>query len=170
MSKKKTRSQRQRAARERRQDAPAQNGNQPARRSSRSSGDGMAVYRSLASPGTGLRLVLIAGLSLYTAAQLVALASTKTNNTAAALAVGGTLCITLFLGSGFIRHYRALYRIRRDDPGAWQPTMRFAIASLAVPLGFGGKPADSRERLLRGLTLLLLLAFAISVIAGGRNR
>jgi hypothetical protein len=63
-----------------------------------------------------------------------------------------------------LRHYRAIYRIRRDDPGAWQPTMSFAFASLAVPLGFSGPAASPRDRLLRRVTLLLVLVYALTTI------
>jgi len=132
--------------------------------------DPMAVYRGLASPSLRMRWVLALGLALFTSAQLVSIADAKAVNIPADLALGGVICISVFLGSGFIRHYKALYHIRRDAPDAWQPTMRFAFASLAVPLGFGGPPADGRERTVRRVTLLLLLAFAITAIAGSRTR
>jgi len=172
----KPRSQRQRAARARRDDAgaapPRDTASTPARtsRSAKAAADPMAVYRGLASPSLRMRWILVLGLALFTAAQLVSLGDAKAVTTAADLAVAGVVCISVFLGSGFIRHYRALYRIRRDSPDAWQPTMRFAFASLSVPLGFGAPPTDRRERTVRWVTLLLLLAFGISAVAASRNR
>lgn len=130
----------------------------------------MAYYRGLATPSLGMRLVLVAGLLFYIAAQLVALNSSKQLDIASDLALAGMAGILLFLGSGFVRHQRALFRIRRENPGAWQPTMRFAMSSLPIPLGFGGRPADSRERAIRWLTLVLLLVFAITAIAGSSKR
>jgi len=130
----------------------------------------MAVYRSLASPSLRVRWILVLGLALFTAAQVTASVAPKATDPPAALALLGVICISLFLGSGFIRHYRALFRIRRDSPEAWQPTMRFAFASLAVPLGFGAPPADAAERRVRRVTMLMLLAFALSAIVGSQRR
>src|SRR5207302_6258948 len=81
-----------------------------------------------------------------------------------AAGVAGALCVLVFIGAGMLRHYRALYRIRREDPGAWQPTMSFAFASLAVPLGFSGPALTPRDRLLRRVTLLLVLAYAVTTV------
>jgi hypothetical protein len=171
----KPRSQRQRAARARREDGgapqrPAASVPSRSGRSTKSGADSMAVYRGLASPSLRVRWILVVGLLLFTAAQLLSAADPKSVNAQQALAIAGVLCITVFLGSGFVRHYRALYRIRRDSPEAWQPTMSFAFASLAVPLGFGGRPADASERLARRVTLIALLAFGLSAVAGSRHR
>jgi hypothetical protein len=129
----------------------------------------MTVYRGLASPPLGIRWTLVLGLALFTVAQITSALSPRSVNAPQAMAAAGVLCVTVFLGSGFIRHYRALYRIRRDSPGAWQPTMGFALASLAVPLGFGGGAANARERLVRRVTLLMLVAFAASAILGAHG-
>lgn len=132
--------------------------------------DPMVVYRDLAAPPLWMRFVIIAGLALSTAAQIVAISSAKAVDTASGLALAGMLAILLFLGGGFVRHQRALFRIRREHPGAWPASIRFAMATLPIPLGFGGPPADNRERRLRRLTLLLLLVFAITAIAGSSHR
>ncbi len=147
-------------------DAPATRrtgtGRQPA--------DALAYYRSLAAPSLRMRLVLVAGLCLYIAAQVTSLAAPKALTAAGDLAVLGMIGILVFLGSGFLRHQRALYRIRRENPDAWQNSMRFALSTLPVPLGFGGRPADSRERAIRLLTLALLLTFALTAIASSSKR
>jgi hypothetical protein len=132
--------------------------------------DALAYYRSLAAPSFGMRLVLVIGLVCYVAAQLVALSSSKALSTASGLALVGMVGILLFLGGGFVRHQRAIFRIRRESPEAWQSSMRFAVSTLPIPLGFGGRPADSRERLMRWLTLALLLAFAGASLAGSAHR
>lgn len=133
--------------------------------------DPIAFYRSLAAPSTGMRLVLIAGLTAYVIAQLVALGSSSKNlNTASSFALAGMAGILVFLGSGFVRHQRALFRIRRENPDAWNASFRFAMSTLPIPLGFGGRPADARERLLRRITLLLLLAFAVTAIVSSSKR
>jgi hypothetical protein len=165
----KSRSQRQRSARRsaERDDAAVQPSTSARTRVGRSNdADPMAVYRGLAAPSLRMRWILVGGLACFTAAQVIALAEGRSVAVAGDLAFLGLLCILVFLGGGFIRHQRALYRIRRDSPEAWQPTMRFAFASLAVPLGFSGPPADRRERNVRSLTLLLLLAFAVTAVAG----
>jgi hypothetical protein len=130
----------------------------------KSAGDPLVLYRSLAVPGLAMRLVLVVGLVLYVAAQVVTLERPKAVDAASSLALAGMVGILLFLGSGFVRHQRALFRIRRDHPGAWPTSIRFALSTLPIPLGFGGRPADSRERTLRRLTLFLLLAFAVTAL------
>lgn len=135
-----------------------------------SAGDPLAFYRSLAAPSMRMRLVLVAGLACYTAAQAVALANAKSVAVAGDLALLGMVGILVFLGSGFVRHQRALFRIRREAPEAWQNSMRFALSTMPIPLGFGGRPSSPRERAVRWLTLLLLLAFALTAIAGGSKR
>lgn len=133
--------------------------------------DPIAFYRSLAAPSTPMRMVLIAGLTAYVIAQLVALSSSSKNlNTASSFALAGMAGILVFLGSGFVRHQRALFRIRRENPEAWNASFRFAMSTLPIPLGFGGRPADARERLLRRITLLLLLAFAVTAIVSSSKR
>jgi hypothetical protein len=42
--------------------------------------------------------------------------------------------------------------------------MSFALASLAVPLGFSGPAGSPRDRMLRRLTLVLVLAYAVTTI------
>ena len=165
----KTRAQRSRS-RPQSQTTPQQQTTRAARKADVEAEDPMAFYRSLAAPSLGMRLVLVAGLLFYIAAQLVALSSSKQLDVASDLALAGMVGILLFLGGGFVRHQRALFRIRRENPGAWQPTMRFAMSSLPIPLGFGGRPADSRERAIRWLTLVLLLVFALTAIAGSAKR
>jgi hypothetical protein len=157
-----TRSQKQRTARER-STPRAQRAVTTPPRKGHSSADRMAVYRELASPGLISRLLLMAGLVLLSIAQG---SSSRTSAPVALQAAGvaGALCVLVFIAAGMLRHYRALYRIRREDPGAWQPTMGFAFASLAVPLGFSGPAGSPRDRLLRRLTLLLVLAYAITTI------
>ena len=141
-----------------------------ARRSAKvASTDPLELYRSLASPSMRMRWILITGLLLYIAADLVSIIDTKSLTTASDLALIGMIAILLFLGSGFIRHQRALFRIRRENPDAWQSSMRFAMSTLPIPLGFGGRPADSRERTMRRLTLLLLLCFAVAAIASSAH-
>lgn len=132
----------------------------------------MAFYRRLAAPSFAMRLVLVAGLVFSIAGQLIALPTHSKSqlDVASDFALVGMVGILVFLGSGFVRHQRALFRIRRENPGAWQPTMRFAMSSLPIPLGFGGRPADPRERAVRWLTLVLLLAFAITALAGSAKR
>jgi len=158
-----TRSQRQRTARERTATPRARRAVTTPSRKERSVEDRMAVYRELASPGLNARLVLIAGLLLLSISQGL---SPRSGASAALQACGvlGGLSVLFFVGAGMLRHYRALYRIRRDDPGAWQPTMSFALASLAVPLGFSGPAGSPRDRLLRRVTLVLVLAYAVSTI------
>jgi hypothetical protein len=167
---KKTRSQRQRAARERGDaGAPGGPGSAPraaspaAAKKQRTVEDRMAGYRSLASPPLGWRLVMMLGLLLLSLSEAL---MPSTNPSAALQAAGvvGGLCVVVFVGAGMLRHYRAIYRIRRDDPGAWQPTFSFAMASLAVPLGFSGPALSPRDRLLRRITLLLVLAYAVATI------
>jgi len=157
-----TRSQRQRSARER-GEAPRPQRPVAASKKQREAVDGMARYRALASPGLAARLLLAAGLLLLSISQGL---STRTNPPLALQVAGivGGFCVLFFVGAGMLRHYRALYRIRRDDPGAWQPTMSFALASLAVPLGFSGPAGSPRDRLLRRVTLLLVLAYAVTTI------
>jgi hypothetical protein len=158
-----SRSQRQRAARERSSTPAAQRAMTTPPKTQPTVADRMALYRSLASPGVPARLVLIAGLILVSLAQGLASSRTAPVALQAVGAVGG-LAILVFVGAGMLRHYRAIYRIRRDDPGAWQPTMSFAFASLAVPLGFSGPAASPRDRLLRRVTLLLVLVYALTTI------
>ena len=166
----KTRAQRQRQRQRSAGDAPAPAAASPAsaeqRRSGKAAADPLALYRGLAVPSLRMRLVLVGGLVLYVAAQVVTLESPKSVDAASSLALAGMFGILLFLGSGFVRHQRALFRIRRDHPGAWPTSVRFAMSTLPIPLGFGGRPADSRERNLRRLTLFLLLAFAITALLG----
>jgi hypothetical protein len=159
----KTRSQRQRASRERSSTPRAQRAVTTPPRRERSTADRMAVYRELASPGLISRLMLMAGLVLLSVSQGFA-AKTNPAPALAAAGVAGALCVLVFIGAGMLRHYRAIYRIRREDPGAWQPTMSFAFASLAVPLGFSGPAGSWRDRLLRRITLLLVLVYALSTI------
>jgi hypothetical protein len=156
-----TRSQRQRAARERTGTAPQRSVVTP--KKARTTEDRMATYRQFASPGLGARLLLIVGLVLLSLSQGL---MPRTNPPAALQAAGvaGGFCVLTFVGLGMWRHYRALFRIRRDDPGAWQPTFSFALASLAVPLGFSGPAGSARDRLLRRVTLLLVLVYAFTTI------
>jgi hypothetical protein len=176
----KTRSQRQRTARARtgvpvpptaasassrggRGAGAARGGKEPAQQ------DRMALYRSLASPGVPARLLLILGLLLLSISQGFSKPS-ATASPLAALGLAGGLCVLLFVIAGMMRHYRALFRIRRDEPAAWQPTLSFAMASLAVPLGFSGPAGTPRDRLLRRITLILVLAYALTtIVALGRK-
>jgi hypothetical protein len=158
-----TRSQRQRAARERSSTVAAQRAMTTPPKKEHSVADRMALYRSLASPGVRARLVLIAGLVLVSISEGAGSSRTLPAALQALGALGG-FCILFFVGAGMLRHYRAIYRIRRDDPAAWQPTMSFALASLAVPLGFSGPAASPRDRLLRRVTLLLVLVYAATTI------
>jgi len=169
MSKRKTRSQRHRAAVARaRAEAGTPERVEPApSKRARGAVDVMAGYRELASPGLIVRFVLIGGLVLLSISQGL----TSKNPPAAVQAAGvlGGLCVLFFVGTGMVRHYRALYRIRRDQPGAWQPTMSFAFASLAVPLGFSGPAASPRDRTLRRVTFVLVLIYlATALIALSR--
>lgn len=164
MSRRTRSAQRQRAARQRNATPQAQRAVTTPPRRQKGPGDRMALYRSLASPGVVARLVFIAGLLLASLSQA---ADTTPKNPPPVWQVTGllgTVCVLAFVASGMVRHFRAIYRIRRDEPEAWQPTMGFAFASLAVPLGFSGTPASATERLLRRLTLLLVLLYAISTI------
>lgn len=166
----KSRTQRQRAAARR---AAGSNGAPtppPAREKRGGSVDILAVYRSLASPSLVMRGLLMLGLALYIAADSVSIASRKATDVAASLAFIGLIAIMVFLGSGFVRHQRALFRIRRDHPGAWPNSMRFAMSTLPIPLGFGGPPPDARVRTLRRITLFLLLAFAAVAVASSSHR
>jgi hypothetical protein len=158
-----TRPQRQRAARERSTPRAQRAVTTPPKTATRSAADRMAVYRELASPGLISRVLLMVGLVLLSIAQAL---SPRTNASVALQVSGvvGGLCVLVFVGAGMLRHYRAIYRIRRDDPGAWQPTMSFALASLAVPLGFSGPAGSPRDRLLRRITLLLVLVYALTTI------
>lgn len=158
-----TRSQRQRAARERSSTPRAQRAVTTPPKKERSLADRMAVYRSLASPGVPARVVLIIGLVLVSISEGAG-ASKSTPLALQALGALGGFCVLFFVGAGMLRHYRAIYRIRRDDPGAWQPTMSFALASLAVPLGFSGVARTPQERWLRRVTLLLVLLYAVTTI------
>jgi len=170
MSRGKARSQRQRAARQRAASPPAQRAVTTPPRRQRGPGDRMALYRSLASPGVVARVVFIAGLLLISLSQ-VAVAAPKNPPLAwQVCGVAGAACVLGFIAAGMLRHFRAIYRIRRDEPGAWQPTMGFALASLAVPLGLSGAVESSRERLLRNLTLLLVLFYAASTIVALNRR
>ena len=129
----------------------------------------MAVYRRLASPGLVMRLLLIVALALLSLSQGLMPAKNPVVAFQVMGAVGGFL-VLFFVGAGMLRHYRALYRIRRDDPGAWQPTLSFAFASLAVPLGFSGPAGSPRDRLLRRITLVLVLIYAATtILATGRR-
>lgn len=160
-----------RKSRSSRNRSPRQPGPPPPRApKSRPAFDPLAYYRSLAAPSFGMRLVLVVGLACYVAAQLVALVSSKALSTASGFALVGMVGILAFLGSGFVRHQRAIFRIRRESPEAWRSSMGFAMSTLPIPLGFGGRPADSRERLMRWLTLALLLAFAGASLAGSSRR
>jgi hypothetical protein len=159
-----TRSQRQRPARERSATPRAQRAvTTPPRTRERALADRMATYRSLASPGTRSRLILIVGLVLVSISEAAGVSKSTPLALQVLGAIGG-FCILAFVAGGMMRHYRAIYRIRRDDPGAWQPTMGFALASLAVPLGFSGAAASPREKLLRRVTLLLVLVYAATTI------
>jgi len=170
----KSRTQRQRAAARR---ASAADGaptpatrSTPAAREKRGDVDPLELYRSMAAPSPVMRGLLMLGLVLYIAADSVSLADSKAVNAAASLSLFGLLAIMVFLGSGFVRHQRALFRIRREHPGAWPSSMGFAMSTLPIPLGFGGKPADSRERSLRRITMFLLLAFAVAAVANSTHR
>ena len=163
-----TRPQRQRSARERSAQPRAQRAvTTPPKKAERV--DGMAHYRALASPGLVSRLVLVAGLLALSISQGLA---PRSNPPVALQTLGlvGGACILYFVASGMLRHYRALYRIRREEPGSWQPTMSFALASLAVPLGFSGPASSPRDRALRRLTLLLVLAYAVTAIIAVNRR
>lgn len=161
---KKTRAQRQRAARQRTASPAAQRAVTTPPRRQKGPGDRMAVYRSLAGPGVVARLVFIMGLLLISLSQ-VAVAAPKNPPLAwQVCGVAGSLAVLAFIALAMLRHFRAIYRIRRDDPGAWQPTMGFAFSSLAIPLGLSGVVQSSRERLLRNLTLLLVLFYVASTI------
>jgi hypothetical protein len=48
--------------------------------------------------------------------------------------------------------------------------MGFSFSSLAVPLGLSSAVQSSRERLLRNLTLLLVLFYAVSTIVALNRR
>jgi len=172
----KSRTQRQRSAARRNaasDGAPTQRAAAPktTAREKRGGGvDAIELYRSMAAPSVFMRCLLMVGLVLYIAADTATIASTKSTDTAAGLALFGLVAIMVFLGAGFVRHQRALFRIRRDHPGAWPTSMRFAMSTLPIPLGFGGAPADARERNLRRITLLLLLAFAVAAVASSSHR
>jgi hypothetical protein len=158
-----TRSQRQRPARERSSTPRAQRAVTTPPKKERTVADRMALYRSLASPGVPARLVLIAGLILVSISEGAGTSRTLPVALQVLGSLGG-LCILFFVGAGMLRHYRAIYRIRREDPAAWQPTMSFALASLAVPLGFSGPASTPRDRLLRRVTLVLVLVYAVTTI------
>lgn len=164
MSKRNTRTRRQREARRRAASPEVQHAVTTPPRKQRGPGDRMAVYRSLAAPGVAARVVFIAGLLLISLSQ-VAVASPKNPPPVwQVCGLVGAVCVLVFIALGMLRHFRAIYRIRRDDPGAWQPTMGFAFSSLAIPLGLSSVVQSSRERLLRNLTLLLVLFYAASTI------
>ena len=168
----KSRAQQQRRSRTQRQTGaptPARSAT-PRSATQRAASDPLATYRSLAAPSFGMRLILVVGLVCYVAAQVVALSSSKALSTASGFALVGMVGILVFLGGGFVRHQRAIFRIRRENPEQWHSSVRFAVSTLPIPLGFGGRPADSRERFMRWLTLALLLAFAGASLAGsGRH-
>jgi hypothetical protein len=164
VSKRKTRSQRQRTARQRAATPEAQRAVTTPPRKQRGPGDRMALYRSLASPGVVARVVFIVGLLLISLSQVAVTSPKNPPLPLQVSGVAGAVCVLGFIAAGMRRHFRAIYRIRRDDPGAWQPTMGFAFASLAVPLGLSGAVESARERLLRNLTLLLVLLYLVSTV------
>jgi hypothetical protein len=139
-------------------------------RPKRTPGDPLAFYRSIAAPSMRMRMVLVVGLIAYIVAWAVTLSLGKDTDASSGFALVGMAGILVFLGSGFVRHQRALFRIRRENPDAWQSSVRFAMSTLPIPLGFGGRPADNRERAIRWLTLALLLVFAVTSIAGNSRR
>lgn len=165
-----TRTQRQRAARQRAASPSVQRAVTTPPRKQRGPGDRMALYRSLASPGVVARVVFIVGLLLISLSQVAVTAPKNPALVWQVCGVVGAVCVLGFIATGMLRHFRAIYRIRRDDPGAWQPTMGFAFASLAIPLGLSGVVESSRERLLRNLTLLLVLFYAASTIVALNRR
>ncbi len=166
----KTRSQRQRAQRQRTAQPAAQRAVTTPPRRQKGPGDRMAAYRALAAPGTAMRVVFIAGLLLASLSSLFVASVRNPPRFWQVAGVIGAVCIVGFVALGLSRHMRAIYRIRREDPGAWQPTMGFAFASLAVPLGLSGAAQSRRDRVLRALTMLMILFYAVSaVVAGGKR-
>lgn len=165
-----SRSQRQRSARQRTAAPQAQRAVTTPPRRQKGPADRMALYRVLASPGTPMRLVFIAGLLLLSLSQIAVASPSNPPRAWQVAGLIGAACILAFVTAGMMRHFRAIYRIRRDEPGAWQTSMGFAFASLGVPLGLSGPVQSPRDRLLRTVTIVLVVLYVIGAVLSANRQ
>ena len=128
--------------------------------------DAIALYRSVTRYGWTMRASLAVSLAL-----LVASAGARDLGQAAPDVVSelGLGFMFLFISLAGVKHYRALYRMRRRQ--VWSNSGSFMLAMLGAPFGAGDPESTDRDRwLLRATLLLGVLLLIAEVVAGITHR
>lgn len=74
----------------------------------------------------------------------------------------------LFISVAGVKHYRALYRMRKR--GVWSNSGRFMLAMMGAPFGVGDPSNTARDRWLLRATLVVAAALGVAeVIAGATH-
>jgi hypothetical protein len=127
--------------------------------------DAIVIYREAARHSWNMRLSL--------AVALVLLLATSTARDAGAplpVEVGelGLGFMFLFLTVSGIKHYRALYRMRRG--AVWSNSGRFMLLMAGAPFGAFDPEATRRDRILLRVIIVLAVLLLAASLAGGITR
>jgi hypothetical protein len=122
----------------------------------------VTVYRDAAGFGRVMRGALVIALSLL----IISLVIRAFGHQAPAeIGVAGAFFVLLFFSGGIVKHYRALYRVRRYSPDAWRPSARFAAGMMMAPFGIGNPNSTRVDKLILRLTGALAVVMVMLLIA-----
>jgi len=133
----------------------------PERKPSRSALD---LYREAAGYGRTLRLGLLAGLLLFCVVDGQRLAGHRADDSLSAIGLG---LVTAFFAVTVVKHWRAQFRVRREHPQAWKPSVRLLRGMLGAPFGAGDPRATAYDRAVIGLLAATAVALLVLSLAAG---
>jgi hypothetical protein len=127
--------------------------------------DAIAIYRDVTAYSWTMRLSLAVALAL-----LLASATARDLGSPLPVEVGelGLGFMFLFLTVSGVKHYRALYRMRRRR--VWSNTGRFMLLMAGAPFGAFDPDATRRDRTLLRAIIVLGGLLLVASVAGGITR
>ena len=127
--------------------------------------DAITIYRDATRYGWTMRLSLAVALTL-----LIATSAARAAGSPLPVEVGelGLGFMFLFISVTGIKHYRALYRMRKA--AVWSNTGRFMLLMAGAPIGAFDPQATRRDRILLRVILVLAALLLVVSIAGGITR
>jgi hypothetical protein len=127
--------------------------------------DAIVMYRDAARHSWTMRLSLAVALVL-----LVAASAARDAGNALPVELGelGLGFMFLFLTVSGVKHYRALYRMRRA--AVWSNTGRFMLLMAGAPFGAFDPEASARDRILLRVIIVLAVLLLVASVVGGVTR
>lgn len=127
--------------------------------------DAATIYREATKYGWTMRSSLAVALVLLVAVAVARLIGAQLPVEVGELGLG---FMFLFITLTGIKHYRALYRMRKA--GKWSNTGRFMLLMAGAPIGAFDPQATRRDRVLLRVILVLAGLLVVLSVAGGITR